>query len=150
MADELKRLPSRDQFNRMFWLPCAQAAIAISRSNFDYAIALPEPLRRFDLGSVFGYQSLYLRGLAYLGKHDPAAASVEFQAIIDHRGVSPWSPNWALARLGLARARSLQGDTAGARSAYEQLLILWKDGDPTMPIRRQVQQEYSRLRGPPP
>jgi DNA-binding winged helix-turn-helix (wHTH) protein/tetratricopeptide (TPR) repeat protein len=145
MADELERLPSRDQFNRMFWLPCARAAIAISRSNFDRAIALLEPVRRYDLGSVFGYQSIYLRGLAYLGKRDPAAASVEFQAIIDHRGVSPWSPNWALARLGLARARSLQGDSAGARSAYEQLLIFWKDGDPALPIRRQVQQEYSKL-----
>jgi tetratricopeptide (TPR) repeat protein len=150
MTDELERLPSRDQFNRMFWLPCAQAAIAISRGNFDHAIALLEPLRRYDLGSVFGYQSLYLRGLAYLGKRDPAAASREFQAIIDHRGVSPWSPNWALARLGLARARSFQGDTAGARSAYEQLLILWKDGDPALPIRRQVQQEYSKLSGPQP
>ena len=150
MADELERLPSRDQFNRMFWLPCAQAAIAKSRGNFDRAIALLEPVRRYDLGSIFGYQSLYLRGLAYLGKRDPAAASREFQAIIDHRGVSPWSPNWALARLGLARARSLQGDTAGARSAYKQLLILWKDGDPALPIRRQVQQEYSKLSGPHP
>ena len=97
--DELERLPSRNQFDRMFWLPCAQAAIAISRGNFDQAIALLEPVRRYDLGSVFGYQSLYLRGLAYLGKRDAAAASVEFQAILDHRGVSPWSPNWALARL---------------------------------------------------
>ena len=37
------------------------------------------------------------------------------------------------ARLGLARAYALQGDTAKAKSAYQDLLGFWKDADPDLP-----------------
>jgi len=39
----------------------------------------------------------------------------------------------ALARLGLARACALEGDTAKSRAAYEDFLTLWKDADPDIP-----------------
>ena len=53
-----------------------------------------------------------------------AAAAADFQVIIEHRGVAPLSPNWALAYLGLARAHALAGDIAGSRSAYRHFLGL--------------------------
>ncbi len=54
----------------------------------------------------------------------------------------PWG---ALARLGLARAYALQGDTAKARAAYQDFLALWKDADPDVPILIAAKSEYSKL-----
>ena len=48
-----------------------------------------------------------------------AAASEDFKAVLDHRGVDPFSPLYALAGLELARARARAGDTAGSRAAYD-------------------------------
>ena len=54
----------------------------------------------------------------------------------------PWG---ALARLGLARAYTLQGDTAKARAAYRDFLGLWKDADPGIPILKEAKAEYAKL-----
>ena len=51
----------------------------------------------------------------------------------------------ALARLGLARAYALQGDTAKARAAYQDFLALWKDADPDITILKQAKAEYAKL-----
>ena len=40
----------------------------------------------------------------------------------------------ALARLQLARALALSGDTVKAKSAYSDLLTLWKNADPDIPV----------------
>ena len=52
----------------------------------------------------------------------------------------------ALARLQLARALVLSGDTAKAKSAYSDLLTLWKDADPEFAMLRTARSEYARLR----
>ncbi len=57
-------------------------------------------------------------------------------------GNFPWG---AIARLGLARAYVLQGDTAKAKAAYQDFLTLWKDADPDIPILKQAKVEYAKL-----
>jgi len=146
VAREIEQAPWVSAYDRRFSLPPVRAAIAISHHNFDEAISWLEPMRRYDLGSAMGFQSLYLRGLAFLGRGDSAKAAAEFQTIIDRRGVAPYSPNWTLAHLGLARARVLANDVAGARSAYQQFFTIWKDADRALPLLSQVEGEYSRLR----
>jgi hypothetical protein len=47
---------------------------------------------------------------------DGTAAAAEFQKFIDHRALVAYFPWGALARLGLARAYALQGDTAKAKT----------------------------------
>ena len=54
----------------------------------------------------------------------------------------PWG---ALARLGLARAYAVQGDTAKAKSDYPDFLTLWKDADPDIPILKKAKAEYAKL-----
>jgi len=55
----------------------------------------------------------------------------------------PWG---VLARVGMARAYALQGDTAKARAAYQDFLTLWKDADPDVPILKETKAEYTRLK----
>ncbi len=74
------------------------------------------------------------------------AAAAEFQKILDHRGVLPISPFYALAYLGSARAWALAGDTSKSRRAYQDFLALWKDADPDIPILREAKAEYARLK----
>jgi hypothetical protein len=45
----------------------------------------------------------------------------------------------------LARARVLSGDSAGARSGYQDFLALWKDADPDIPILKEAKAEYAKL-----
>jgi eukaryotic-like serine/threonine-protein kinase len=87
----------------------------------------------------------YLRGEAYLMFHDGDRAAAEFQKFIDHRvqvGNFPWG---ALARLGLARAYAMRGNTAKARTAYQDFLTIWKDADPDIPILKEAKAEYAKL-----
>ena len=51
----------------------------------------------------------------------------------------------APARLQLARAYTMQGDTAKAKTAYQDFLTLWKDADPDIPILKQAKSEYARI-----
>jgi tetratricopeptide (TPR) repeat protein len=145
IQEQERQFPQDMVLNRIL-APCVRAAIAINQHKFGDAIALLEPVRRYDLASVLGFESLYLRGLAFLGENKPDAAAAEFQTIIDHRGVAPLNPNWALAYLGLARARALAGDAAGSRSAYGQFFALWKDADLRISILQEANAEYRRLK----
>jgi eukaryotic-like serine/threonine-protein kinase len=40
----------------------------------------------------------------------------------------------------------MQGDTAKAKSAYQDFLTLWKDADPDIPVLRQARTDYARLK----
>ncbi len=52
----------------------------------------------------------------------------------------------ALARLQLARAFALSGDTSAATRAYDDLFTLWKDADPDLALLKDARAEYGRLR----
>jgi hypothetical protein len=41
---------------------------------------------------------------------------------------------------------TMQGDTAKARTAYQDFLTLWKDADPDVPVLREAKAEYAKLR----
>jgi predicted Zn-dependent protease len=91
------------------------------------------------------FDALIPRGQAYLQMRKGGDAAAEFQNIIEHRGVVLNFPTAALARLGLARAYALQGDTIKGRDAYQDFLALWKDADPDIPILKQAKAEYAKL-----
>ena len=70
---------------------------------------------------------------------------IEFQKILGHRGLDPVSPTYALAHLGLGRARALTGAVTEAKAAYQSFLALWEGADPDIPILKQAKAEYSKL-----
>ena len=87
----------------------------------------------------------YVRGEAYLATHQGAEAALEFQKILDHRGIAVGDPMGALAHLQLGRSYALAGDRIKAKTAYQDFLALWKDADPDIPVLEQAKTEYAKL-----
>jgi len=127
-------------------IPELRGAIEFKRDNPTRALNLLAPLTTYDAGWYDLYMFAYVRGEAYLLAHRGAEAAAEFQKIIDHRGIVSNYPWGAVARLELARAYALQGDTTKACSAYQDFFTLWKDADPDIPILKQAKLEYAKLR----
>jgi tetratricopeptide (TPR) repeat protein len=150
LAAELDKTFPLDTLIQRYWLPTIQAAIALQRKDPNRAIEVLRVASAIELGQptqvVVFLCPIYLRGEAYLMLHDGQAAAAEFQKFIDHRGAVVNFQWGVLARLGLARAYAVQGDTARARAAYKDFLTLWKDADPDVPILKDAKAEYAKLR----
>jgi tetratricopeptide (TPR) repeat protein len=88
---------------------------------------------------------VYVRGLAYsrMGRYSDATA--EFQKFLDHPGLVLNDPIGPMARLQLARVLSDSGDRAKSAAIYKDLLALWEDADPDIPILKQATAEYAEL-----
>ena len=88
----------------------------------------------------------YTRGYAYLRAGKGTEAAQEFQRLVDRRTLVVNNAYMIqLAKLGLARAYSQQGDKAKARTAYQDFFAAWKDADPSIPILLQAKAEYAKL-----
>ncbi len=156
VVDELaQRFPLDTEVNNVI-LPVVRAAIETKRSNPVKAIEFLRPAAPYELGSnpTASYQLApaaaftvpHLRGEAYLRARSGTAAAVEFQKILNHRGIGPVSPHYALAHLGLGRAYALIGNRAESRRAYQNFLALWKEADPEIPILQQAKTEYAKVK----
>jgi Flp pilus assembly protein TadD/predicted Ser/Thr protein kinase len=156
LADELAKRFPEDTVVRFNYLPTIHAQLALRHSDSSKAIEALQAAAPYELGTegsggaggaafTPALHPVYVRGAAYLAGHHGSDAATEFQKILDHRGIVVNEPIGALAHLGLARAYALQGDTARARTAYQDFLALWKDADPDIPILRQAKAEYAKL-----
>ena len=157
LADELGHRYPFHTFAQLSWIPNIQAIIATQQGNSSSAVEILQKTAPAELGNANGemdngleLRPVYTRAQAYLRMHRGAEAAAEFRKILDHPelvGGSAVAGNTvvALARLGLARAYVLRGDTAKARTEYEQFLNLWKSADPDVPIYKQAKAEYAKL-----
>ena len=145
LAAELDKVRPLDTLVQRYWLPTIRASVALERKDPNRAIELLKAVGAIELGAGGNLLPVYVRGEAYLNLHDGKAAAAEFQKYIDHRGAVGNFPWGALARLGLARAYAIQGDTAKAKAAYQDFLTLWKDADPDIPILIAAKAEYAKL-----
>jgi len=143
-------------------MPAINAQIALSRGRSVQAIeqlqgALP-PIEYGEINFTAQMSCLYptyIRGQAYLAAGQGSQAAVEFQKILDHRGTVWNCWTGALARLGVARANTLQmktsrgadADAARVRAlaAYKDFLTLWKEANPNILIYHQAKAEYAKL-----
>ena len=152
LADEMQKRFPLDTVVNGYQLPTLRASIEIDRSNPGKAIEILESGPPSVLGVGLGN---YERGQAYLLLHEAGKAAVEFQTILDHRGIMGNSPLFSLAHLGMAhtyalQARSAQGADADAarakaRAAYQDFFTLWKDADPNIPILIAAKSESAKL-----
>jgi serine/threonine protein kinase/tetratricopeptide (TPR) repeat protein len=126
-------------------LPQMRARLNLQRGNGAKAIEDLRPAEWAELGFIELGVPAYLRGLAFLQNRQGAEAAVEFQKIVDHRGALLPGAYGSLAKLGIGRAYAMTGDRAKARTAYQDLLAVWKDADSDIPILKQARAEYATL-----
>jgi predicted Zn-dependent protease len=123
-----------------------KAGIALSRNEPTQAIEELEVARPYELGFAAVLAPLFLRAQSFLMNRSAEEAAKEFQRILDHRGSEPFSPFCAIARLGLARAQALAGDTATSLQTYDQFIADWKSADPDIPALLEARQESGGLK----
>jgi tetratricopeptide (TPR) repeat protein len=125
-------------------VPTIRSSMELQRGHAAKALELLENATPYELGFPI---TIYTRGLAYLRAMSGTEAAAEFQKMLDHRGATQLatSPLYPLAHLGLARAKALSSDSAGARKSYQDFFAIWKDADADIPVLIQARQEYARL-----
>ena len=153
-SDLEKRYPE-DTSVQFSYLPALRGLDALSQGDPVRALEMTQSAAPYDLavpatayfvGSPFfgALYPVYVRGLAYshMGRYREAAA--EFQKILDHPGMVLNDPIGPMARLQLARVLSASGDRAKAAAAYKDLLTIWKDADPDIPVIQQAKAESAK------
>ena len=146
IADDLaKSFPENTvvQFN---YLPAIRAQLFLASDDSSKALEALKGSSAYELGIAGGLFPVYVHGEACLAAKQSVEAALQFQKILNHRGLVLNSPIGALARLQLGRAYPLQGDTAKAKAAYQDFLTLWKDADPDIPILIAAKAEYAKLK----
>ncbi|HEX8815156.1 MAG TPA: protein kinase [Terriglobales bacterium] len=154
LADQINQDSPLDTMIQSYWLPAIHAEIALNNNNAQQApqqaIDLLQPALPLDLGTPLPFQiatmyPTYIRGRAYLKAGQGQQAQAEFQKIVAHRGLVLNVILGALSHLQLARAYAMAGDTAKARTSYQDFFALWKDADPDVPILKEAKSEYAKL-----
>ncbi len=151
IVEELEKNYPSDTMLKVYWLPTFKAAMELNTGNSTQAVMFLEAAAPYELGMPPQLQlgtmyPVYIRGQAQLVAHNGAGAATEFQKFLDHRGVALNFPLGALAHLGLARSYAMQGDTAKAKTDYNDFFTLWKDADPDIPILIAAKAEYAKLK----
>ncbi len=154
LADDLERQYPRDTLVRHTYVPTLRALGALARKQPTRAIELLQPNVQYEraapaiaFNAFFGnLYPVYVRGQAYAASGQHRQAVAEFQKILDHPGLTMGDPASSRARLEHARSLARAAEPAAARSAYQDVLALWKDADLDVPIVAQAKAEYAKLR----
>ena len=148
--DDLTERFPQDTVVQTQYLPMARSALDLNSGNAAAALdalsaAAPYELGHTNADFTFALYPIYFRGQAYLAANNGASAAGEFQRILDHANIVGNEPIGALAHLGLARAYSLSGSTAKAKTAYQDFFTFWKDANSDIPLLIQAKAEYAKL-----
>jgi eukaryotic-like serine/threonine-protein kinase len=148
MAEDLAhRYPTATLINNV-QIPLAQALSDLQHSQPAQAVAHLQVAVPYEFGTNGGsfLNVNFVLAEAYLQSKDATKAVSEYQKILAHRGIDPLDAAYNLSHLGLGRAYALQGDTAQAKSAYQDFFAAWKNADPDIPVLQQAHAEYEKLK----
>ena len=153
LAEDLAREFPEDTSVQFMYLPTLRALFSLNAHDPAAAIQALQIASRYDLArwrrlhsdaSAPCIRSTFAdwRTSRRVNPPKPPASSSGFSIIASIVLVDPMG---AMARLQLARALALSGDTVKAKSAYNDLLTLWKNADPDIPVLKEARAEYARL-----
>ena len=146
MLEAMEKAEPTNTLLKVYWFPVIERSIALQQQRPQDAVQALEPYLPYELGGGFTLiYPAYLRGLAYLAEKNGPAAAAEFQKFLDHNGLVGNFVLASLAHLQLARSYALSGDSAKAKTAYQDFLSLWKDADPDIPVLKSAKAEYAKL-----
>jgi tetratricopeptide (TPR) repeat protein len=150
LCEELDKHSPSATFIQKYWLPVLRGRVAIDQGNPGKAIqllspSLPTETAITDEFSVSSLYPAYVRGQAYLLSGDGKAAATEFQKLIGHPGLVLNTPLAALARLQLARAYAVSGESSKALGSYREFMALWKDADRDTPVLVKASAELAQM-----
>jgi tetratricopeptide (TPR) repeat protein len=129
-----------------YWLPVIRAQGNLDGDDARAAIESLRAAEPYELSDTrLPLLPALIRGEAYLRAHDGRRAAAEFQKLLEHHGVVGNSVLGSIARVGLARALALAGDTNAAKMQYESFFELWRDADSEIPVLRQARAEYRAI-----
>ncbi len=131
-----------DSWVQSVWVPGIYALLELNHGNPGKALELLNAARSYDRNDP---NTLLIRGTAYLKAGHGTESAQEYQKVLDLRTLNPADYRLAFGQLGLARSYVQQGDRVKARTAYQDLLALWKDADPDVPLVNQARAEYAKL-----
>lgn len=141
MKRDLEAHPT-DTLWQEYRVPQIRAAIALAQGQPAAAVDALVPAVPFDLRS---FDTPSMRGRALLAARQPQLAEAEFHKVLEHPGIEPYSHNYALAQLGVARALAQEGKLVESGLAYKLALQIWKDADPDLPRLREAKAEYTKV-----
>jgi serine/threonine protein kinase len=153
LADDLEKRFPEDTISKFDYVPVLRALSALEAGNPANSVELLQIALQYELAAnglnfnhfyLGGLHSAYVRGQAFATAHRYAEAAAEFQKILDHRGLVGLDPIGAFAHLQLGRIFALS-DRIKARTAYHDLLTLWKGADPDILPLKQAKAEYAKL-----
>ncbi len=149
VEEAVKAKPEDSQVQKVVFR-LVHALNQLGGGNGAAAVAALESAREFDRAggwsAIPSYWVIYARGLAYLQRKDADKAMGDFQRILDHRGWRPTSEMIPLAQLEIARTLVMEGDTAKAKTAYQDFLAMWKDADAGEPVLVAAKVEYGWMK----
>jgi eukaryotic-like serine/threonine-protein kinase len=142
LADEIAKQRPQDTWCQAMFIPAIRAQIELNHGNAAKAVDLLKSARSYDKAYP---NVLRLRGVAFAKTRQFKEAEAEFLAAMKLRTDGTQDPNSRLAQLDLARAYAAEGDTAKARTAYQDFFATWKDADPGLPLLSAAKAEYAKL-----
>jgi predicted Zn-dependent protease len=123
-------------------VPSIRARIEINHGNGAKALELLKQAAPYYNGWA---EIRTLHGQAFLANHQPQEAEKILQSVLVMQHDSFQDPNAWLAQLYLGRAYAMEGNTAQARTAYQDFLAIWKDADSDLPLLTAAKAEYAKL-----
>jgi eukaryotic-like serine/threonine-protein kinase len=139
--DQAQKQPY-DTWLQSVTVPAVKAIIAMNHGDLAQAGNLLDGAlvyARVDSGTLF------LRGLVFLKAGQAGDAVQLSQRALGLKNTFGPDPFVPMLQLILARAYAMQGDKVHSRMAYQDLLAIWKDADPDLPVVHEAKAEYAKV-----